>query len=95
MGLDNQSGSILWEVSEGLFSGGQSVEGIIPVMPDTYIICGTRCISDFTGPERAFLMKISTSLSATTSPEREIFTIYPNPTSETLQLTEAVEALTK
>ena len=86
--LDENSGDQLWKVVEVLSGGGNATSQILIDDNDNLLVSGTTAVTDYGGPERAFIMKISnnsTSVSDTDNQSQDI-SIYPNPVSHNLYI---------
>jgi len=80
--LDKRDGTLLWELTEHLMGKGDLIRDIIIGMDGDIILSGTTGVTDYGGPNRAFVMKVSTPTFTNSSfdivDNNRMF--YPNPT---------------
>lgn len=83
----NANGQLIWEKLVNIKQEGGS-EGSDFLFDDdqNIIITGSAGLADYTGPERAFILKLSNPLTNSINQSADFSMVYPNPCSEELTI---------
>ena len=91
--IDEETGQIIWKLREHIQGEGDDVSDIMIISNEEIIISGTSGLTDFGGPQRAYLMKIRDSLPLSTNIINNEFYIYPNPSNSRISVKAETQVL--
>jgi len=81
LSLDEDDGTVNWRLREHIGGEGDEVADILILDNGDIIVSGTSGVTDYGGPQRAFLFKINDIGTNVSDLEDKDIKIYPNPSS--------------
>ena len=77
-------GTLSWEMEEDIYAEGTEINNLYVDDSDNVVIVGTTGISDYSGPQRTFMMQVSDLVGNSNVKKKEFIymNISPNPTTD-------------
>jgi len=75
----DKEGNTVWELNQHIKGEQDGVSSIIPLYGNSFLVAGTGGETDYSEPQRAYVMKLRGILDDVTESVSEDFIIFPNP----------------